>query len=61
MRDVLVQAYASCLGLQFKVLRDYPKTVLTIIQGVKSLNSDLGYIRCLLFFEISKHLPISML
>lgn len=27
MKESLVLAYASCLGLQFKVLRDFPKTV----------------------------------
>lgn len=27
MKDTLVQSYASCLGLQFKVLREFPKTV----------------------------------
>ena len=43
VKESLQLMYASCLGLQFKILRDYPNTVQQILDGVAAWDNELCY------------------
>ena len=44
-----------------KILREYPKTVASLIDQIVKLPRELDIIKCLNLYEISKNLPEDML
>ena len=53
--------YASCLGTQMKILREYPVTVKQLLDNLADLDPELEIIKVLNLNEILKALPESML
>ena len=61
MKESIQNLYATCLGLQIKILKDYPKTLAQLIETLVSLPRELDIIVCLNIYEISKNIPEEML
>ena len=61
MKESIQNLYATCLGLQIKILKDYPKTLAQLIETLVALPRDLDIIVCLNIYEISKNIPEEML
>ena len=61
LKDPLVSTYASCFGLQFKIMREFPNTIKGLIQNLVDLPPELIYIKSLHYFEMAKYLSVSML
>jgi hypothetical protein len=50
MKDVLITAYSSCFGLQFKILRDFPNTVKALLTSITEIDKELFHPKSLLYF-----------
>lgn len=61
LKESIQTLYAQCLGLQMKILRDYPKTVGQLIDSLLALPRELDIIVCLNVYEVAKNLPEEML
>jgi len=61
MKDILITAYASCFGLQFKILRDFPNTVKAMLTSLSEISIELLHEKSLLYFQMVKNLPNAML
>eukprot|EP00347_Sterkiella_histriomuscorum_P023653 403333856 len=61
IKESLRLLYAQCIGIQMKILKEFPKTVQQIIDSILALPKELEYIICLNIYEISKNLPEEML
>lgn len=61
MKQSLLQMYASCLGLQMKVLQGYPNTVKDIVKSLSELDEELELIKVQNLNEIIKGLPDSFI
>lgn len=61
MKESLQHLYASCLGTQMKILREYPGTIVDLLGGLADLDPELEIIKVLNLNEIVKALPESML
>lgn len=49
------------MGLQIKILKDYPKTLAQLVESLVALPRELDVIVCLNIYEISKNIPEDML
>lgn len=61
MKQGLQQLYASAVGTQMKILREYPNTVKQLLDALADLNPELEVIKVVNLNEIIKGLPESML
>ena len=57
----MVILYASCVGLQFKILRAYPETSHKLVQSITDLPAELDLIKTINLYEIMKNVPKDML
>ena len=49
------------MGLQMKILGEFPKTIVTLIEMLVNLPRELDYVICINIYEIAKNLPEDML
>jgi hypothetical protein len=61
MKESIQNLYASCLGLQMKILKEYPKTVAQLVEMIVKLPHELDIVISLNIYEIAKNLPEEML
>ena len=61
MKESLQHLYATCLGTQIKILRDFPNTVIGLLDSLAELDPELEIIKVLNLNEVLKGLPESML
>ena len=61
LKQSLVILYASCVGLQFKILRNFPETTQNLIKLVTDLPQELEFIKTVNLYEIMKNLPNEMI
>ena len=61
LRASLVQLYASCIGLQFKILHAFPQTTQGLVQQIIALPDELETIKTMTLYEIVKNLPAEVL
>ena len=61
MKEGLISVYASCLGLQMKILKDYPNTVKQLVDSLAELDDELELIKVANLSEIIKALPESFI
>jgi hypothetical protein len=52
---------ASCLGLQIKLLKDFPNTCQQLMDSVLSLDIELDSIKCLHAYELIRYMPNDLL
>lgn len=57
----MVNLYASCFGLLFKILSAFPQTTQQLIQAVVDLPEELEVIKSVNLYEVMKSLPIDAL
>jgi uncharacterized protein YjeT (DUF2065 family) len=60
LKESLIQLYASCLGLQFKIISAFPNVTNQLIAQVLELPDELEHIKSISIFEILKNLPAEM-
>ena len=61
IKESIQNLYAQCMGLQMKILREFPKTIVTLIEMLVNLPRELDYVICINIYEIAKNLPEDML
>ena len=61
MKESIQNLYASCLGLQMKILKEYPKMVAQLVEMIVKLPHELDIVISLNIYEIAKNLPEEML
>lgn len=57
----MVNLYASCLGLQFKILQAFPQTTYQLVQQIIDLPAELEVIKSINLYEVMKSLPNQMI
>lgn len=61
MKESLLGLYASCLGLQMRILKEYPNTVKQIVDSVAELDQELELIKVQNVNQMIKNLPESFI
>ncbi|CDW80673.1 proteasome-associated protein ecm29 homolog [Stylonychia lemnae] len=59
--DSLKSLYAQCLGVQMKIIKEFPKTIDQLIESVVALPQELDFVVILNIYEIIKNIPEQML
>lgn len=61
MKESLQNLYATCLGTQMKIIKEYPQTVQQLLDSIADLDPELEVIKMLNLNEALKSLPESLL
>ena len=61
MKQSLQSLYATCLGTQMKILKEFPNTVKGLLDDLADLDPKLEIIKVLNLNEVLKGLPESMI
>lgn len=61
MKETLQQLYASCLGMQMKILKEFPNTIKQLLDSIADLDPELEIVKVINLNEILKALPESMI
>lgn len=61
MKESLQQLYASCLGQQMKILKEFPNTIKQLLDNLADLDPALEIIKVINLNEILKGIPESMI
>jgi len=61
LKQSLVNIYASCMGLQFKILQAFPQTTQSLVQQIIQLPDELEVIKTINLYEVMKCLPNELL
>lgn len=61
LKQSMVILYASCLGLQFKILKAFPETSQNLVKSIMELPVELEFIKTINLYEIMKNIPNEMI